>query len=141
MPANELAAWAANWQPDPRWASLQPVRGEALPALFAGTEHRAWVRTVEKSLAAGAVSAPAVGREHCRFGKWLADAGATRHGARSEFAEITRLHDDIHALADLLCDPGTASSSPERAAGTEKLRELSDALLSRLKMLVTEVAE
>ena len=141
MPAEELAAWATSWCPDPRWKSLRPVSREQLPALFAGTEHRAWVRAIEKGLTAGPVRGPADDRGYCRFGKWLAGDGAAQHGARPEFAEIARLHDAIRVLVDTLCDPGATSHSPGRGAGAEKLRELSDVLLSRLKMLVAEPAE
>jgi diguanylate cyclase (GGDEF)-like protein/PAS domain S-box-containing protein len=121
MPAEELAAWATNWRPDPCWKSLRPVRREELPALFAGTEHRAWVKAVEKA-----------GKAHCRFGKWLLGEGTARHGAHPEFAEIARLHDAIHVLVDTLCDPGATVQTPEHVNGAEKLRELSDMLLSRL---------
>lgn len=50
MPAAERLAWAASWHPDPHWKTLLPVSKDDLPLLFALTEHRAWLLSIQKIL-------------------------------------------------------------------------------------------
>lgn len=99
MPAADLPAWAAAWKPDPRWAETEALSPADWPALYAGVEHRAWLRSLEEFLKGERTAPPAIGAERCRLGSWLLTERDGVRGARSEFKSIEALHRRIHETA------------------------------------------
>lgn len=63
MPGNELKGWVENWLPDTLWRNTRPVPRDALPLLYAVTEHRAWAKDVEAAAGIGKVVEAVDGRE------------------------------------------------------------------------------
>lgn len=133
MPAEQVAAWLATWQPPVRWRSLSRASRDLLPLLFAAVEHRAWIRTIESHLssAPSAIPLPALDETQCRFGQWLLQEDLTRYGSPALFAEIDRLHREIHQLARQLLGQ-QQQDMPTDGAQLQQLRGLSEQLFALL---------
>ncbi|MBV2106772.1 MAG: EAL domain-containing protein [Candidatus Thiodiazotropha sp. (ex Ctena orbiculata)] len=136
MPASALDSWMTSWQPDPCWVRQETVRREDIPLLFAGVEHRAWVRQVEHYLLGNTVSELKLDAEECRFGKWLSEFGEMRYGNKPGFKQIGVLHNQVHDLAARLCDTNHTSNQQTQQQGLQKLKELRERLLHELDMLI-----
>jgi hypothetical protein len=99
MPAGDFPAWARRWSEAPLVFPLPPIRRELLPLMFVITEHRAWVRQIERHLRQ---DAPVPAMEHqdaCAFADWLRTrAGHLVHDAALLDALLQR-HDALHACA------------------------------------------
>lgn len=138
MPAADLPVWAANWRPEPRWARLAPVGKMDLPLLFAATEHRAWLASVERRLRDGADTLAPNGRGHCRFGIWLAGEGGGRYGRDPALPMVRALHDEVHRMADDLSERKRRGDREGALAGLDELHRLSGNLVDTLKSLIVE---
>ncbi|MCU7940577.1 MAG: EAL domain-containing protein [gamma proteobacterium symbiont of Bathyaustriella thionipta] len=47
LPAADLPDWIQTWKPDPLWPESRTIHSADVPLLFASSEHRAWIRTIE----------------------------------------------------------------------------------------------
>ncbi len=135
MPAAELSPWSQQWQPPPSWAEQPVISRDDLPVLFAGVEHRAWIRAVEEFLRGERTSPPPLHHHRCRFGQWLDGEGLARHGSSSTFQAIEVLHRRVHALASELLALRDRGLGPEALARLGELDALRDRLLEQLEML------
>ena len=132
MPAADIPDWAATWHPDPVWIDLAPVSRDAVPLLFAGAAHRAWMTAVEGYLKGERDTAPPLdGHESC-FGPWL-DADGRAWPALQAIEPLQRR---VHALAVELCDLRAQGRKPQALAGLGELHRLHDAILEQLETLV-----
>ncbi|MQY50520.1 EAL domain-containing protein [Rhodocyclus tenuis] len=123
MPAGDFAAWMAAWRPDPAWSDLPLVERAERPLLFASSEHRAWERSVENYLlAVGPVSQPE-GR-HCHFADWLENEAPDRYGDRPALAAVVHLHEQVHMLAERLCQSKAAGDEDAVQRGFLRLKTL-----------------
>lgn len=139
MPAEQLSDWVANWQPDPAWKGRQPVSRGDLPLLFAGVEHRAWIRAIEEWLNGERKTPPEQNHQQCRFGQWLYGEGLARHGEKSAFEQIKSLHSQIHFLAEeLLLKALAQGENTKSLSGMSELHRLRDKLLEQLQRLLNE---
>ncbi|HEX8980500.1 MAG TPA: EAL domain-containing protein [Parasulfuritortus sp.] len=134
MPAGDIQGWLSGWRPDARWANVRPLRQGELPALFAGVEHRAWIRAVEAVLKGESKIHPPLEPQQCRFGAWLAAEAAAGQGLRPELKAVEALHDQVHALAAELLDLHGQERAEEAMARLGELHRLRDELLMRLGM-------
>ena len=137
MPAAELPRWAANWRPDTVWSAMKPASRDDLPLLFASVEHRAWFIAVEDFLH-GRRSALPLAHHQCRFSEWLANAGHSLHHDHPAFADVVSLHDEIHKLANHLCDNSGKLTPAALSADIDHLHALRDALLAQLQLLIAD---
>jgi diguanylate cyclase (GGDEF)-like protein/PAS domain S-box-containing protein len=135
MPAAELPVWIDTWRPDPGWAEQQPFERDDLPLLFAGVEHRAWIRAVEACLRGEHVAPPEMDRYQCRLGRWLDGDGQARYGARPVFQTVEQLHWQVHALAKGLLEGQEQEQNQEGLSGLDQLHGLRDRLLGQLDAL------
>jgi diguanylate cyclase (GGDEF)-like protein/PAS domain S-box-containing protein len=139
MPAAALLDWVRNWRPDPLWvANAGPTgSGDDLPLAIAAAAHRRWIEEVAACLCDNA-SAPEIDPRHCDFGRWLAGTGQQHYGGRRGFAEVSRLHRQVHDLAmELLAQQGNGAGK----AVCQRLPELHgarDALLAALHGLIDD---
>jgi diguanylate cyclase (GGDEF)-like protein/PAS domain S-box-containing protein len=138
MPAPIFMDWAAAWQPAPSWANQRPVSRDDLPLLFAGVEHRAWIRAIEDFLKGERTEPPPMDHHQCRFGHWMDDEGQARHGAHPAFPSIKALHQQVHALVAELLEHHDQGQNLEALAKMDELYDLRDALLRQLQILVQE---
>jgi len=135
MPAQQLPEWVAQWRPDPVWREQRALSRDDLPLLYAGVEHRAWIRAIEQLLGGAHATPPPLDHRQCRFGHWLQTNGRRRYANHPAIQEIERLHLEVHELAHVLLGlhrSGRGSEARTRLHGLFKLR---DALLDQLKRL------
>ena len=138
MPAKDLPQWAQKWRPDPSWAELTITSRDDLPLLFAGAEHRAWIRDTEAWIRAERVTPPSITAQNCRFGIWL---DAENLGGRSKLPaarDIESTHQQLHDLINDLCNLHARGHSHEAIGKLERLYTLRDSLLAQLKALTRE---
>jgi diguanylate cyclase (GGDEF)-like protein/PAS domain S-box-containing protein len=137
MPAAEIPAWAATWRPAPVWVDLAPVSRDAVPLLFAGAAHRAWMAGVEGYLAGERDDPPPLDDHHCCFGVWLDADGRGRQGVQGQaFQALDASHQRVHALAVELCQLRAQGRNREALARMGELRGQRDAVLEQLKTLL-----
>ncbi|MFU8837577.1 MAG: EAL domain-containing protein [Thiohalomonadaceae bacterium] len=129
MPADDLPSWVAAWRPEPHWSNLRRLSREAMPLLYAGVEHRAWIRDLALSLQFNKVERPELNPHRCRFGSWL-----DRSGYRQQpgFGKIDLLHRQVHQLASELCELHDQGQAESAIARLDELYALGDALLAEL---------
>lgn len=136
MPADALPAWVESWQPEQSWTNVQRVSRDDLPVLFAGVEHRAWIRLIEESLKGDCIAPPPLDHQQCRFGSWLVSEGKVLHGKHRAYQVIESLHLQIHTLAIALLELQSQERQPEALMRLSELYALRDALLKQLQQLL-----
>ncbi len=138
MSAEKVTSWMKYWQPCQSWQHQQAYPREDYSILFAGVEHRAWLKNLEKFLYWETEELPIRDYTQCSFGGWLQGEGKNRFGNNSIFPDLERLHVEIHELAEsliLLHDKG----DQERAkAGIDDLHSMRDRLIEYLEALVAD---
>ncbi len=135
MPADAMPAWAASWRPDAAWIDLLPVSQNDLPLLFAGVEHRAWIRAIEEYLRGERGSSPPLDSHQCHLGIWLDGEGRAGFAAHAAFLALEALHGRVHLLAAELCDLAAHGRSADALQRLDELHGIRDSLLSQLKAL------
>jgi len=133
MPAGDFPAWARSWHPDPRWGRQRAISRDDLPLLFAGVEHRAWIRSIKARLQCRQTDAP-VNYLQCRFSQWLENEGRDSFADRPTLRLVESLHRKVHNLASELL---TLSDQGNRQAALERMDELDslrDDLLKQLSL-------
>jgi diguanylate cyclase (GGDEF)-like protein/PAS domain S-box-containing protein len=136
MPGSELARWAADWRPDPRWASVLAVDPVKWPILYASVEHRAWVAEVEEFLRGHRLAAPRMDHHLCRFGSWLDAEASAGRSDRASFRVIDALHQKLHTYAKEILDSKGENEGIAAFAGLKELYTLRDGLLEKLQYFV-----
>jgi EAL domain-containing protein (putative c-di-GMP-specific phosphodiesterase class I) len=135
MPADQMPAWAAAWITPPAWANCQQISHDNRPLLHAAVEHRAWIVAEEHYLKGERAAPPALDPHHCRFGLWLEAERRAGRGDQPGFSAIDTLHQQIHALADELCQLRTEGRAAESVARLGELYGLCNALIGQMKAL------
>ena len=138
MPAADFPAWVDAWQPVPAWQNLSPIDRDDLPLLFASVEHRAWIVALEDHLKDSHTARPPLDLHSCRFGLWMDTEGLARYSTRPVFQAIDHLHQQVHGLAEELCELQTLGRNHEALARLEELHGLRDTLLKQLQILTHE---
>ena len=135
MPAAAVPDWIAAWQPPASWVHTEAIRHDDVSVLIAEVEHRAWLLALQSYLRGTQSQPPALDGQRCRFSRWLAStATIKRHGDKPAYAELCRVHGEIHQLAALLAsDPKTAPD--DLSAGLDRLSALRDQLIDALRGL------
>jgi hypothetical protein len=138
MPGTELAAWAAQWRPDPAWVNLRAVDRDDLQLLVASVQHRAWVKTLESYILGGRDAPPTLDHQQCRFGRWLSGEGRTRCATLSAFPVVERLHLEVHELGAQLVELKAMGSGALALTRLGEINDLRDALLVQLQELLRQ---
>ncbi|MCG7872777.1 MAG: EAL domain-containing protein [Candidatus Thiodiazotropha lotti] len=135
MPADQIPAWMANWQPKPAWKKAQKVDRNTVSVLFAMVEHRAWIRQIRCHLN-DEQAAPPLDAHRCNFGVWL-DALVAKNGAdEPAITEILTLHESIHRKAAELVDLKLHEGKSTAMARIEEIQPLHQALIAALRILI-----
>ena len=132
MPADELPRWASSWLPAPQWCSLPALESSELTTLYAGVEHRAWVRGIGSYVKGQRATPPPLDQRQCRFGEWLRTDALRSGWSAAEIDELDRLHADFHALGRDICEMHGAGNSTAATGRLEELAAMRDRLLERL---------
>ena len=135
MPAEAIPGWVASWRPDPRWQNLPSFQREEVPMRVAEVKHRAWVSAVMEFLAGQRDEPPALNVHQCSFGHWLHGDARNALAPHPALDAIDALHDDIHALAETLCDLQAQGKHDVVARRKDELNVMRDALLTQLRLL------
>lgn len=141
MPAHEMIAWVASWQPDVAWADKPPVSRANRPILFAEVEHRAWVAAITAFLKGGREISPPLDPHQCRFGLWLDTDGIAHHKTQPAFQAVITLHRQVHTLSAKLLTLHAQGKNAEALTQLDELHELRDELLEQLKLLLCEARQ
>lgn len=136
MPAADLPAWAASWRPSGLWKGVKPVSRENLTPIFATTEHRSWVLSIENYIKGLQPEVPRLSVHQCRLAGWLNREGKVRYGDTLALAAIERLHIEVHELAAELVELAQAGQKEIALEKLARLHSLRDGLAGQLKILV-----
>ena len=137
MPAADLPDWHQSWRPDPLWTETHQLSRSLLPVMFAGSEHREWIRSLDSFLEGNRTEPPTLDHHQCRFGRWLEGNGLRYKQSHGEvFSSIVTLHSQIHALANELMNMQRQGRSTEAREGLIQLHTLRDRLLAELRHLL-----
>jgi len=141
MPPERYAAWAAGWCRDPRFDGLADeldLDVDDLPIRVAVRSHQRWIDALlAYEDGGGRTMLPPLDRDACGFGTWYQGRGGAVYGSDAGFAELGRLHDRVHRLAERLLAPGGRERSEgERAAWLDELVATQRALTARLEDLI-----
>ncbi|MCX9155965.1 EAL domain-containing protein [Niveibacterium sp. 24ML] len=133
--AQALVSWLANYQPFESWRrGVKQLRREDFPLLAAEVEHHQWIEQLRTALAAqaGDLRAPRLSAIHCRLGKWLETADATRAGV----ADIRALHERLHQRAEALCELHDAGERAAAAASLAEVVQLQERLFKCVRVFI-----
>ncbi|MCU7834369.1 MAG: EAL domain-containing protein [gamma proteobacterium symbiont of Taylorina sp.] len=136
LPAAELQLWVTSWQPDSIWSNSRTFSRGDIPLLFAGTEHRAWVKKIEEWFRGDRNIPPTMDQFQCRFGQWLNHKGLEKYGEQSAFQSIVTLHQEVHSIASQLQQLKSKGSVDEAEVMLSELQFIRDKLLEYLKQLI-----
>ncbi|MBY0465368.1 MAG: CZB domain-containing protein, partial [Burkholderiales bacterium] len=136
MPADRLAAWAADWQPDVLWTQAHVVPQEVLPMLTACVEHRAWVNAMESYFTGERDTPPPLHPEHCNFGKWFQASAPQLRAAQPTLQTIDAIHRHLHDTATAMCASRSLHQPDATRANMLELQAHSAALVTLLKQLI-----
>ncbi|MBE0488934.1 MAG: EAL domain-containing protein [Halomonas sp.] len=134
MPAEAVPGWLHDWRPPAHWATLPFVNHTSRPLLYAGAEHRSWVRQIASRLTSEEPEGPPLDASWCGFCQWLVPL----HDAMGpEIERLERLHRQAQRLAaDLfaLQDAGEGKQAIDRLP---ELYDQRDALLQEIERLLS----
>jgi len=136
MPAADIPAWIMAWRPDPLWGQLVPTSRDDLPLLFAATEHRAWVVSLEKFLNGERNVPPTLDHRQCRVGQWLYREGQAKYRTNILFQRIQELHQRLHQLGAEMCESRCAQGRFSPSHKIAEIRRLHEVLIEQENKLL-----
>lgn len=134
MPAEALRPWCAQWRAPEHWANLKPVSRRALPSLYAGVDHRAWVEHF-RSYLQGNEAPINLNSNSCRFSNWLSKQPESMPGMET----IESLHTQLHALAIEIDKLNKQDQSEQIPALMNTLDLLSNQLFMKMQKLMESI--
>ncbi|MFP4208370.1 MAG: EAL domain-containing protein [Wenzhouxiangella sp.] len=140
MPAIELPAWIAAWQPSETWRNRPAKSALQLRIIFAMVEHRAWVAAVSDFLETG-LRPPELETDNCAFGRWLSDHADLLDLEPAELDQLKALHKDVHVIGRALMAARMDASQPPAGITAERLFERRDRLLDCLLEIERSLGE
>ncbi|MGQ0709187.1 MAG: EAL domain-containing protein [Rhodoferax sp.] len=136
MPAQELAAWAGQWRPDPSWENTRTLQREHLALLHAAIEHRAWVTALEAYVHGQREAPPELSPQRCHFGRWLAQRGQQAGSDPAAMEQVDALHRQAHECGQAIAELVQHGQSEQARSALAQLHTLRDALLQALRDLL-----
>lgn len=135
MPADTFALWVKNWKPDALWLAWQhhSVNPDALPLLFAETEHRAWIKMLESFFRGERKIEPPMDEHLCRFGLWHGKENKLSGGTDVWLQHIGQLHEYVHTLGKELLELHYQGAKDEVIGRLEELSVSSNTLIEKLR--------
>ena len=135
MPAADIPAWARAWRPFEAWGDVPIIRREDLPLLYARTEQRAWLASVEAYLVGERDAPPLLDLPSDGACFWLRGEVHQRYCEQPAFQAVETQYRRIHALVRALCELLDADRSEGVEARLPEFRTARDTLLEQMKQL------
>jgi EAL domain-containing protein (putative c-di-GMP-specific phosphodiesterase class I) len=139
MPFADVDNWAAHYHPDPRWATA--VRNDSdLSVLVVENEMRAWVDEIRGFLQDGQLEIPlreVADTRCCHLGRWYEGQGRKRYGHHPVFADIGRIHDQLHRFGADIVGQMRNGQHDEARQTFHALEESASRLRARMEALNT----
>lgn len=146
MPAEDVANWAQQYQPNPQWQLWSDLKWELrdLPLLVAQHDHLAWVKNIvlatEHTRVPLAKMQQLADHHECHFGGWWYGYGQQHYGHLPEFVAIEPVHIRVHQVgAEIIRLRNTGEIEQARAL-CATLLELKDQIISLFDDLQKAVA-
>ena len=145
MPAEDIPAWVAAYQPDPQWALWADTEWEMndFPLLVAQYDHVKWVQRVLHHVDGGELQmegAELCDHQQCRFGHWYYGHGRKRYGRLQAFVDLEPIHEAVHRLGPEIVKLRQKGNMDAARAKVHELLDLKDLILEKLVHLQTSVA-
>ncbi|MCX7176746.1 MAG: EAL domain-containing protein [Proteobacteria bacterium] len=143
MPAEKLAQWTRQWQPNPSWVAYSDLvlnRNE-LPLVYAEVDHRYWVRWMGNWLSGISDRPPPFDSHLCRFGVWYHGEGKIHFGHVPEFQDLDAIHEEVHQLGQELVAHKLADRLGQALDRLIDLNTLRDKLIGKLLALSAALSE
>ncbi|OZC36132.1 hypothetical protein B9Q17_18030 [Marinobacter vinifirmus] len=135
MPADDFLPWRAQWRAPANWRNLRTVSRRALPSLYAGVDHRAWVERF-RSYLEGNDKSVELDHNHCGFAGWLDKQSAELPGLKG----IRKLHQEVHEIAVEIDKLHRANQRDQIPTLMNALDVLSDQLSHEMETLMEHIA-
>jgi hypothetical protein len=140
MPAAEVPAWVAGFQPHPCWQRWADTRWDLadFPLLVAQHDHVQWVKRVVQAAGGGALQladGELRDHHHCRFGHWYYGHGRERYGYLLGYHDLEAIHAQVHEVGTEIIRLRDAGDIPAAEALCPQLLELKDRVLEKLAEL------
>jgi len=144
LPGAEVMDWVKNYKPDPSWALWSGVKFDLtdVPLLLAQYDHSVWVSRIIDQIQHSQSGLYVVGMEDyaiCRFGRWYSEDGRVKYGDFEGFAEIGKLHEEMHLVAEKALDFLNSGKWDEATLYGEKLMGLKETLFSGLANILSAI--
>ncbi|KAA0874161.1 EAL domain-containing protein [Nitrincola tapanii] len=136
MPAKGLLPWFAQWQPFASWQNTPTLERDDLSLLYAGVEHRHWIKQLEAYLAGHHQHPPEMHAGACRFGHWLKQK-LKQAPAVAIYTRLQQHHLRLHESAQKLCQLAS-TQAPELGPWQETFNQEARALTDLLEQLLAE---
>ncbi|MFT5661583.1 MAG: diguanylate cyclase (GGDEF)-like protein/PAS domain S-box-containing protein [Sulfurimonas sp.] len=134
MPVEEITLWIDDWKSEPSWVDMKVMSHEKLPILYAGAEHRAWVRDIENMIDGKYIDTLQLEKGECRFGKWL-NSFLANNDLSEAMQNIVLVHQRVHDTANELIQLHNSGEKEQVKERLEDLYKLRDRLLIDLSTL------
>ncbi len=145
MPADQVVAWVAAWQPYPEWTEIRDLYWLATdrPLLVAKVEHRNWVAQLVYAIKSELPLPGDVLDNHnsCNFGVWYNGRGLSQYSHLPEFAQIAAPHNRVHEIAGEIDQCWRSGQLEQARSKIEALLAQRDAVLEALNRLELKVAQ
>jgi len=138
MPPESLPNWLSSWVPDPSWKTATRINSDDISLLFAGIEHRAWIKEITNYIVHEESLFPPIKHTDCRFGQWLNGEGKLRYSSLEEYGMILPLHKKIHKFGEELVALKNQGNLDEATNKIPRLNQFRDELLGHLNQLLTK---
>lgn len=146
MPPEAVPEWLGSYKPDPEWTLWSDIPWEMsdFPLLVAQHDHLKWVKQVVESIDGIPLRVPAgqlLDPHQCRFGQWYHGFGAARYGHLPEFAELGKVHDEVHRIGPEIIRLHRAGSLAGARTLVPTLLDLKEKILGGFALLQQQVAQ
>ncbi|MEW8627902.1 MAG: PAS domain S-box protein [Candidatus Thiodiazotropha sp.] len=135
MPAAEFPAWIKKWSPHETWQHQQRLSRDDLSLLFAASEHRAWINSLEEAVRSSDVEFPVLDHRQCRFGGWLYGEGK-RYDHLAAYQQIISLHKQMHQQAQRIYQQKQQGHSDGLVREIQIIRDKKQQLLQKMDLLM-----
>lgn len=136
MPAAALPAWIEQWRPERSWSNLASVRRDDLPLLFAGVEHRAWIRATEAYILGEREAPPSLDYRVSHFGHWLESEESIHLNNQPSFTAAGDSFKAAYLLAAELCHLQARGEKTQAQGKLQGLRIARDDFLHQVQLLL-----
>lgn len=132
LPPEELDAWRVTWRPPLAWArtAVNRRRWDYLLLLAGWQDEES--RLVEDAMAQRQKPPSA---DRCRLGAWCLGPGKEQFGGLSLFAEIDRLHQELHRHIQRVYELQALAREQEIGSAAQDLTQCSASLFARMEEL------